>query len=581
MPKLANIKKLQKERAEVARSALANYVDLDSSKEYIDSSSNSDESSNENFELNDYDQANSIIEKNKAFKEAAKGSLKISHFFNNQLSITDHEEDAEDFQSQEYQNEENLNKELDGNLSEELDEETKKIHSAIEFIDNVMREETLFKTEEAHYTAVIYFYRLFLKGQKKMNAAKAVSDVIDDGPWLAKCKFNVDLIMVKDYFEQTILPHLNIKSVQCISVHTVQRWMHKLGFRYQRYKKGVYINGHEHLDIVEYRQTFFQEVVQLEQLMSKWVNPECRIRTYPDLESSEKEHVWITHDETTFYTYDSPHSVWGPKKEQPLQKKGLGSAIHISDFLTETIGSLKDDQEEAHIVIGIPKNFSSKLERQLAFLNGAFSEDALVTSKINLGLGGLVSKMHDTTWNGDHQSMIIENDHLIYDKKKKTYVNLHGQPKEPIPDVIDCCAHRLISNQPDFLEQRGQIQQEIKSCGLKVLFYSKFHSEFNYIEMYLEMAKKYTRSYCEYLLPKTKELIYQAFTSISVEKIHSFTRLSYRWMDAYRHGLTEKMAEYAVRNNRKHRSINEEVMNQINVFKVKGVSFIYCCLYGL
>ncbi|CAG8631308.1 1430_t:CDS:2, partial [Cetraspora pellucida] len=361
MPKLANIKKLQKERAEVARSALANYVDLDSSED--------------------------------------------------------------DFLLLRRQDKKNLNEELDGNLSEELDEETKKIHSAIEFVDNVMREETLSKTEEARYTAVIYFYRLLLKGQKKMDAAKVVSDVIDGGLWLANLlhdelvslelaaylrsqKFNVDPIMVKDYFEQIILSQLNIKSVQCISVRTARRWMHKLGFR--------------------------------------------------------------------------------PEKEQPLRKKGLGSAIHISDFLTKTIGSLKDDQEEA-----------------------PFSEDALVALKMNLGLGGLVSKMRDTTWNGDRQSMIIENDHLIYDKKKKTYVNLRGQPKG-IQWVLS--------------------ERELLKDG-----------------MVLECAS------C-----KKKDPIPDVFASISVEKICSFTRLSYRWMDAYRHGLMEKIAEYAVRNNRKHRSINEE-----------------------
>ncbi|CAG8548609.1 9676_t:CDS:10 [Cetraspora pellucida] len=394
MSKLANIKKLQKERAEVAHSCL---------------------------------QIMLILIQVKTFREAARRSLKISHFFNNQLSTTNYEEDTEDFQSQEYQDKENLNEELDENLSEELDEETKKIHSAIEFIDNVMREEMFSKTKEAHYT-----------------------------------KFNIDPIIVKDYFEQTILPQLNIN---------------------------VYVNGHEHPDVVEYRQTFLQEVVQLEQLMSKWVDPECRIKIYPDLENGEKEH--------------------GLEKEQPLRKKRLDSAIYISDFLTETIGPLKDDQEEA--VLGANRDGywnSKKLIEQVrkavsifeqthlgcvgiflfdnAISHKAFSEDALVASKMNLELGGFVSKMR-IQW----------------------ILSERGLWKDGIPD---------------FLEQRSQIQQEIKSYGHK------------------------------------------AFTSISVEKIHSFARLSYKWMDACQHGLMGKMTEYAVRNNRKYRSINEEVMNQINKF---------------
>ena len=59
-------------------------------------------------------------------------------------------------------------------------------------------------------------------------------------------------------------------------------------------------------------------------------------------------------------------------------------------------------------------------------------------------------------------------------------------------------------------------------------------------------------------------MIFQAFDSISVERIRSFARLSFRWIDAYRHSLTGKMAEYAVKRQRKHRSISEEIMNQIN-----------------
>lgn len=105
--------------------------------------------------------------------------------------------------------------------------------------------------------------------------------------------------------------------------------------------------------------------------------------------------------------------------------------------------------------------------------------------------------------------------------------------KEADPSVIDCCACRLMANQPDFLEQRGQIQREIESHGHKVIFFPKFHPELNYIEMYWGMAKQYTRANCEYSLPKTRESVIWAFDTISVEQICSFARLSYRWMDAY------------------------------------------------
>lgn len=75
--------------------------------------------------------------------------------------------------------------------------------------------------------------------------------------YLHSIKFNVDPIMVKSYFEQEILPLLNNEFVQYISVRTACRWMHKLGFHFQWYQKGVYVDGHERPDVVEYRQKFF------------------------------------------------------------------------------------------------------------------------------------------------------------------------------------------------------------------------------------------------------------------------------------------------------------------------------------
>ena len=61
-----------------------------------------------------------------------------------------------------------------------------------------------------------------------------------------------------------------------------------------------------------------------------------------------------------------------------------------------------------------------------------------------------------------------------------------------------------------------------------------------------------------------RQTIIEAFNSISLEQIRSFARLSFRWMDAYRHGLTGKAAEYAVRRHKKHRTINEDIMNHVD-----------------
>ena len=45
-----------------------------------------------------------------------------------------------------------------------------------------------------------------------------------------------------------------------VSETTARNWLKKMGYRYKKYQKGVYIDGHEHEDVVEYRKTFLKEM---------------------------------------------------------------------------------------------------------------------------------------------------------------------------------------------------------------------------------------------------------------------------------------------------------------------------------
>ncbi|CAG8550309.1 11885_t:CDS:2 [Cetraspora pellucida] len=56
----------------------------------------------------------------------------------------------------------------------------------------------------------------------------------------------------------------------------------------------------------------------------------------------------------------------------------------------------------------------------------AFAKDTLVASKMNFSPEGSAPKIRDTTWNNNHQSMVIEEDYFVYDKKKKVNVNLRS-----------------------------------------------------------------------------------------------------------------------------------------------------------
>ena len=70
------------------------------------------------------------------------------------------------------------------------------------------------------------------------------------------------------------------------------------------------------------------------------------------------------------------------------------------------------------------------------------------------------------------------------------HINLHM--------VIDCCARRLLSAQPDFQAQKSDIEETIEMKSYLVLYYPKFHCELNHIEYFWSHSKRYARENCNY-----------------------------------------------------------------------------------
>ena len=62
---------------------------------------------------------------------------------------------------------------------------------------------------------------------------------------------------LKCYMELDLFPHIHLKVGKGISLATAQRWLHREGFRYTSYKKGLYFDGHDRPDVVQYRQDIF------------------------------------------------------------------------------------------------------------------------------------------------------------------------------------------------------------------------------------------------------------------------------------------------------------------------------------
>jgi hypothetical protein len=57
---------------------------------------------------------------------------------------------------------------------------------------------------------------------------------------------------LKQYMETELFPCIQFKAAKGVSIETACHIMHEEGFRYTEHKKGVFYDGHERPDVVEY-----------------------------------------------------------------------------------------------------------------------------------------------------------------------------------------------------------------------------------------------------------------------------------------------------------------------------------------
>lgn len=119
-----------------------------------------------------------------------------------------------------------------------------------------------------------------------------------------------------------------------IRARTARRWLRKMGLKYDTVKKGVFVDGHERGDVVEYRQNVF---------IPKWREFQNRLVIFDEegnwsppstLLPGEKPLMLCTQAESTFNANDGKRVIWMENGKQPIRPKGRGKGIMVSGFLT-------------------------------------------------------------------------------------------------------------------------------------------------------------------------------------------------------------------------------------------------------
>ena len=122
-----------------------------------------------------------------------------------------------------------------------------------------------------------------------------------------------------------------------------------MGWHYGKKKKGMYIDGHEREDVVEYCKGFVERWKGYEKRMVTYDNDGNASELPPGFEVPQTGRfrlILVTHDESTFYAHDRRKFFWSHKSDPNApERKGEGPSLMISDMLTSEWGRLRDGDE--------------------------------------------------------------------------------------------------------------------------------------------------------------------------------------------------------------------------------------------
>ncbi|KAF8225733.1 hypothetical protein L208DRAFT_413992 [Tricholoma matsutake] len=390
----------------------------------------------------------------------------------------------------------------------------------------------------------------------------------------------------------------------------------------------MYIDGHEREDVVAYRQQFVTRLLtRYAPRMYTWDNNGVETKPLefhsPDINGRFRL-IPVTHDESTFYANNERKTRWIHESQKAApERKGEGTLIMISDFLTSEWGRLTsaDGTEDARVVFKAGKNRDGYFdaddllaqvdkaidifeERTRGFATGLFlfdnapshqkrAPDGLSARKMpknpNDGWthhkGG--PRMRPTTLaDGIVQDFYFDDDHPQYPGYFKGILRERGlwpQSENLLAQCegfkcetgkVDCCCRRLLFNQPDFTNQRSQLEELVTSRGHICDFYPKYHCELNFIEQYWGAVKFRYRGFGTRPsnVDEMQKRVLECLDDIPLLQIRRYANRSARFIDAYSKGLTGADAIWANQKYHGHRVLPASILAEVAGKKANSTS---------
>ena len=297
--------------------------------------------------------------------------------------------------------------------------------------------------------------------------------------------------------------HLSPGFPRTITPGTARRWLHDLGFSPTLYRKGLYFDGHERADVVEYRRIYLQklEVLQISHLPP----PSCsggHTKEAIGSSTAQKRLVLLYHDESCFHANEGQQWQWTEVDKLALRPKSQGRGLMVSDFIDEHCGFLRLSAEEYEITkLAQPdlpaaarvlfkfgaqgdgywnsEHFIAQVkvalkiaefkypssDNYLVFLfdqssgHCAYAEDALIAHKMNVSNGGKQPFMKETIWDARPQKMVTSTglQKGLKSVLEERGVNVKGMKKEDMVKVLE--------EMRDFKFQKTKVEELILNKG--------------------------------------------------------------------------------------------------------------------